>query len=956
MRFEFKPFGLSVLLIVGLWFASPIAEVGHAYQDANGQAESSTDADSDDSSEAPTTPPRPIEIGDVDAWERAGGFRLSRDGAWCGYLVTPNDGDGRVVVKQVEGDTEHRWDVGRGSSSPVFSFDNQWVAFRVAALKEDAEKARKANRPAPSKVVVLELATGESFEIERASSFQFSGESAQWLAVRKTSSGGGSNGWSGSDLVLHALENGQRLNFGNVSSFAFNKSGAYLAMVIDAQDKLGNGLHLFDTSSQTMTVMESESSRYQNLAWHEEGDALTLLKQVESEEHENKLHHIIAYRNVGSADQERFYLDMSTDPGVAEHLTITSNRTPTWTENVQSILFGVHDAQKKPEEKPESDDEEDAGLVIWHWQDERMQSQQQVQESSDKRSNYLCIHHVGDGTTHQLGDERLRSVSVSKPHRFAIATDNTEYELDGNLDGQRYQDIYVIDLVSGEKKLVLEKHRWAFGASPAGNTMLYYLDGHYYIYEMQTGTHRNITENVPVSFIDTEDDHNVVDPPIRPVGWSRDGTAVLLSDNWDIWLVPTNGGEASNLTVDGHETQRRYRAIYNFDENETGIDLSKPNLVSVYGEWTKQSGFGELVGSEPGIEMLVWEDASFGALSKAADADVYAYSRQTQQQSPNYFIVDDRLANAKQVTDTNPHQDQFLWSDGVRLVDYESASGDRLQAALFLPADYVEGRSYPTVVYIYEKLSQRANSYDAPRVGGFSSSIYTSQGYAVLMPDIVYRINDPGVSSVECVVPAVEAAIATGIVDGERVGLHGHSWGGYQTSFLITQTNLFKAAVAGAPLTNLISMYSSIYWNSGSANQPIFESSQGRFTGGYWSVMRAYTTNSPVYYARRVRTPLLLLHNDEDGAVDWNQGIEYFNTLRRLKRPVVMLQYKGENHGLANLANRTDYSYRMLDFFDHYLKGEDAPAWWSEGIDHLDMEDHIRDYRRANQSDEANDE
>jgi len=301
------------------------------------------------------------------------------------------------------------------------------------------------------------------------------------------------------------------------------------------------------------------------------------------------------------------------------------------------------------------------------------------------------------------------------------------------------------------------------------------------------------------------------------------------------------------------------------------------------------------------------------------------------------------LKNGRRLTEANPQQSGFLWSSGARLVDYTSAKGARLQAALFLPAGYEEGKSYPTIVYIYEKLSQSLNRYLMPSPYGFNAAAYTSRGYAVLMPDIVYTINDPGMSAVWCVLPALDAAVATGVVDKTRVGLQGHSWGGYQTSFLITQTDAFAAAAAGAPLTNMISMYSSIYWNTGSANQPIFESSQGRFTGGYWENLEAYARNSPVYFAEKVVTPLLLLHNDKDGAVDWNQGIEYFNTLRRLKKPVVMLQYTGENHGLRKPPNRKDYGIRMREFFDHHLLGGEAPDWLREGVSHLDLKDHLKE-------------
>ncbi len=277
------------------------------------------------------------------------------------------------------------------------------------------------------------------------------------------------------------------------------------------------------------------------------------------------------------------------------------------------------------------------------------------------------------------------------------------------------------------------------------------------------------------------------------------------------------------------------------------------------------------------------------------------------------------------------------------LVDYQSAKGDKLQAALFLPANYEKGKNYPTIVYIYEKLSQSLNRYFTPYANGFNKSFYTSNGYAVLMPDIVYKVNDPGMSAVWCVVPALEAAIATGVVDRAKAGLQGHSWGGYQTAFLVTQTEAFAAAVAGAPLTNMISMYSSIYWNTGSANQPIFESSQGRFSGGYWENLDAYTRNSPVFFAPKVTTPLIILHNDQDGAVTWNQGIEYFNTLRRLKKPVVMLEYVGENHGLQKAANQKDYTVRMKEFFDHYLQGKPAPKWLEEGIPYIKIKDYLKE-------------
>jgi dipeptidyl aminopeptidase/acylaminoacyl peptidase len=318
------------------------------------------------------------------------------------------------------------------------------------------------------------------------------------------------------------------------------------------------------------------------------------------------------------------------------------------------------------------------------------------------------------------------------------------------------------------------------------------------------------------------------------------------------------------------------------------------------------------------------------------------FTRETHAGVPDYYVGDRSLDNARRLTDTNPQQKDYAWSSGTQLITYVNAKGDKLQGALYLPAAYEKGKAYPTIVYIYERLSQNLNQFKAPRANGFNEAYYTSHGYAVFEPDIKYRVNDPGMSAVWSVVPAVKAAIATGIVDPSRVGIQGHSWGGYQTSFLVTQTDIFTAAVAGAPLTNLVSMYSLIYKNTGGTNQAIFESSQGRFYGGYWDNLDAYMRNSPVFHAKNVKTPLMILHNDRDGAVDFTQGVEYFNTLRRLGKPVVMLEYVGENHGLRRPVNQQDYTVRMKEFFDHHLMGRAAPAWLTRGVPRLQMEEHLR--------------
>ena len=419
-------------------------------------------------------------------------------------------------------------------------------------------------------------------------------------------------------------------------------------------------------------------------------------------------------------------------------------------------------------------------------------------------------------------------------------------------------------------------------------------------------------------------------------------------------------GSATNLTVDGKRNRIRYQRLYSFESSAPagggrrggrggrgggGAQLGHRSLAADVLRHLRRAheegGYlAKVDPSKPGAQSLVWDDAKY-SFQKAKDADVYVYTRSRRSTSRTTTSRTRSLKGGRQITDANPQQKDFAWTSGVKLINYTSAKGDKLQGALYLPANYEPGKKYPMLVTIYEKRSNLANSYVTPNETSTPNrSIYTSRGYAVFDPDIVYKINDPGMSAVWCVVPAVKAAIATGIIDSANVGLWGHSWGGYQTAFLVTQTNIFKSAIAGAPLTDMVSMYSSIYWNSGGTNQAIFEVEPGAVQGQLRRQLEAYIRNSPVFHAKNVKTPLIILHDDKDGAVDFNQGITYFNTLAQMDKNVILLEYVGENHGLARPINQKDYAMRQKDWFDHYLKGAPAPDWMTKGIPRIKMDEY----------------
>ncbi|NNM03713.1 MAG: S9 family peptidase, partial [Gemmatimonadetes bacterium] len=722
--------------------------------------------------------PSAIGLQDILSWKRIVGPTLSKDGQWFAHRLSPGEGNSELVVRSTRDETEHRFPVGERGGPVSFSDDSRWVAFAITPTKEEADGPGGGNGPARNDVGLLDLSSGEMTKFEAVSSFAFAGERGGWIALRKypasaaaaSRGGGNGNGESrprGVDLLLHNLASGVQLNLGNVSDFRFDDSGRWLALAIDAQGKAGNGIHLRDMETGVIRVLESAEARYSRLVWAEDRAAFLAFKETEDDDYEDPIYAVVGWTDLDrSSGPEMISYDPHIDSSFPEGMTISTNRPLQWSDAGDAILFGVQDVEMKEgaeeeeegeeaeeeegeaEERPgraadeELDDDEKPDLVIWHWQDPRLQAMQQVQETRDKNFSYLAVYWLDSGRFVRLADDEVDSVTPAGSGYWAVGRDDTEYELMGNLDGRRYQDIYAIDMRSGEREMILERARWANTISPDGAHFLYYRDGHYHTYEFATGQHRNITSEVPTSFIDTEDDHNVVDPPVRARGWTEDGGTVLLSDNWDVWGVDVHGQSATNLTVNGKVDQIRYAGPMQFDpDGDPGVDLSEPTYFQTYGEWTKKSGYSLMTNGRPGPEVLVWDDVRYGQILKAEDADTYVISWTTNETYPDYHLTDSRLRNPRRLTNGFPEQADYLWSDGAMLVDYESDKGDRLQGALYLPANYQEGESYPTIVYFYEKVSQNLHGYTFPTAYGFNKSVYTSNGYAVFMPDIVYTIN-----------------------------------------------------------------------------------------------------------------------------------------------------------------------------------------------------------------------
>jgi len=894
-----------------------------------------------------------LDESDYGAWERLGGATLSPEGTWMAVPIRRVDGDDELRIHHTGRDSTIAVDFGQ---DPSFSADGRWLAYSIGLSEEKKEKLRKQEKPVRRKLGLLNLETGDTTRVASVADFAFS-DDGRWLAMVRYPPQDAPEGMDGADLLLRDLRRGTYTSFGNVADFAWQDAGPRLAMTIDGATQAGNGIRLYNAATGRLRTLASEPGDYTGLAWQPSGTGLAAMRARSAEEWEHKTHVVLAWRDLTDRTPETRRFDPAAVSSFPDSLRIVEYRTPEWTVDGDRLFFGVQtreaaaDSAKTENGGPPPADSaaadtsmqeyDPADVQVWHSGDVEIIPWQEVRAEQDRRDNHLAAWHLDstDGPAWtRLGTELTEDVQVLHGGTRAVGLDETPYRQE-RMFGPVYRDLYVIDVETGERERVARKVQYWEGPSPHGRYLLWLKDDQYHTYDVRTGDTATVTADLPVSVVDRDDDHTVEQkPPFGVAGWTAADSSVLVYDEYDVWRVDPDGTGAERLT-NGRADSVEHRYV-DLTEEAPGepdvIPRDRPLYWSVYDEWTEEHGYARAARLSAAPERTVWNPKMVAGLTRADSADVYAYRVEDFEDPPDYFRAGPGLSDARQVTRTNPFRDEYAWGRS-ELVTYRNAEGDTLQGALFYPANYDPDERYPMITYIYEIRSPAARNFVVPtREHPYNTTVFTQEGYFVFQPDIRYRPRDPGRSAVDAIVPAVEKVIDTAPVDPDRVGLTGHSWGGYQTTFAVTQTDVFAAAVAGAPLTNLVSMYNSIYWRSGGTDARIFEISQGRMEVPPWEDMDAYVANSPLHHVESMETPLLMAFGTDDGAVEFNQGVEFYNAARRAGKQLAFLVYDDENHGLSKAdKNTVDYRNRVLEWFDHYLKGETGPDWIDEGIPYL---------------------
>jgi dienelactone hydrolase len=935
----------------------------------------------------------PVPPTDYGKWESLATPRefggLSPDGKWLAYGINRSNRENELRVTNVaDGSTK----TAAFASQPVFSSDSRWVAYAIGYSESQEEKLRKDKKPVQRKMGLLNLSTGEQIVVDDIESFAFSPTGA-YLAMRRYApekkdspdSGPNPDGEEprGATLLLRQLSTGHDTSFGNVSEYAWQdlpKRGIFLAMTISSEDKTGNGVQFFNSESASVSVLDSSTSVYSGLTWRKHGGDLAVLRSKPDDHREGSTQVALSWTHLGETSEAAYVYDPTADSKFPAGMRTVAFHNPSWSDDGKIVFLGLakwddkiaepkkqgadgagdsksggpsddkdgknsgdKDAKDKPKEK---DAEEPATVDIWNSRDAEVMPKQKLNARNDRQKNMLAAWHVSSGEFVQLGKDVDEHVVPLKNQPTAYAANWSAYTMERSI-GRPAADIYLIDLASGDRTKIQDRLNddYYVEASPSGKYILYFRDDQYWTVNTATRAVFNITKSVPTAFVDREADYTIKQKPAFGLaGWTRDDSSVILYDKFDLWQVAPDGSKATKLT-DGAADQVRHRYI-KLDRDEEFIDADKPLYLSLFGIWTKKSGYARLkldASGKPSEEHLIWTDKSVDRLGKAQDADVFEYVVQTFTESPNTFISGPDLKNPKQITKTNPFQGDYAWGR-EELIDYKNSRGERLQGALYYPAGYDPAKKYPMIVYMYEKLSDGLHQYSAPSERNYyNAGAITSHGYFLLEPDIVFRPREPGVSVVDCVTSAVKRVIQMNVIDPKKVGVMGHSWGGFDSVYLATHTtDFFAAAVAGAPITDLVSNYGNHHWSSGIAETDHIETGQQRMEVPLYEDLQAYIRNSAVFNVQNMTTPLMIEVGDSDGTVFFHQGVELYNIARRAKKNVVLLEYAGEDHGLRKKANQMDYQHRIFAWFGHYLKDEPAASWITNGESYLDRERELK--------------
>ncbi len=894
-----------------------------------------------------------LDHNDYKLWNTIKDEAIAPDGSHTLYSLERGEKDHFFKVQDAKGNFILEYDRGQKGQ---FMYDSKYAVFTIKAWKDSvmAMKKRKVKKDKLPKdsLGIFNLKTKSLVKIGPLKSYKipdkWSGTVAYQLEdIKKGKKEEGKDSLTepkkkkdkpkkvgkknGYHLVVLNLETQQKDTVKFVTDYLFAKKGKWLAYASTGATKDSDaGVFVRNLESgETLALHQSPKAKYFKLGFSESGKNLGFIVDADTTKVQVRPNELYLWQEGDQAAQK--LMDNTKTPS---SYVVSKYGKVHFSEDESKLYFGL---ARPPIEKDTSLlDEEIVNVEVWTYDEPKLYTVQELQLKNDSIRSFVTAFDLNTKKMVRIADKTHMDTELGDKGNanMALVRTSMPYDLASQWTARRYYDYKVVNTVTGETQQEFKKVP-RMELSPKANYGYGYsrVDSTWFTYNLSSGKHTLLTKDQV--FYSEENDYPNYPFPYGMAGWTKEDKHLLVYDRYDIWKIHPETGAKVKLT-NGRTSKTVYRYL-DLDEEEEAIDFTQPLLLSTFNELTKDGGYATYNPKANRVTPLISGPYSYSEPQKALLANRLIFTRQSFGEFPDLRISDLNFKKPIKLSNANPQQKDYNWGT-IELMDWISLDGKKLQGLLVKPEDFDPAKKYPLLVNFYEKSSDRIHRHRHPRAerSSLNYSFYTSRGYVIFNPDVEYRVGYPGESAYNCVIPGVTSLVEKGFVDKDNIGVQGHSWGGYQIAYLVTKTDIFKAAESGAPVPNMISAYGGIRWWTGLSRQFQYEHTQSRIGGTPWEYPSRYIENSPIFNVDKINTPLLIMHNDADGHVPWYQGIEFFVSLRRLGKPSWFLNYNGEPHWPLKLQNRTDFSIRMAQFFDHYLKGEGKPSWMERGVPPLE--------------------
>jgi dipeptidyl aminopeptidase/acylaminoacyl peptidase len=902
---------------------------------------------------------------DYDHWKSMRYSQISKDASIVTYEINPQRGDGNLFILNNKTEkTEKIYRASRAKISPMSDF----VAFRIKApfdtiRKKTLDKVKKSKMPKDTLAIWL---TKESklLKFKNLKKFTIPADASSWIAYSYTSekkkekkAAKDSTELSTDkkivkdsiiekkkkplklkkqNLVIFNPINNKKFEYKHVTDYTISRNGEKVLFVQQTGDtlKINNLFSLNTKTEKLVKLAEGKDYDFKKLTISRDGQKLAYLQSTDS----LKTH--IYSLLVKRSPKAKLNVLLDTLNKTVNGMIASENGDVNFSKNGKRLFFGI--ANKPVQKKKDTlTAKEKYHLDVWNYRDVHIKPYENKRAKKEKKRTYETVYNFKKKNIVQIETPEIKESSVynNGDNTLALTYDGTPY---GRLidSEDSFYDVRIKNIETSKEELVLRKFKSSTRISPSEKYLTYWqvADSCWYAYNIKSKKTVALTKSIKLHFY-----NEIMDMPMDPssygiAGWTKGDKSILLYDKYDVWSVdPSGKAKAKNITKGyGRKNNISFRRV-NLDR-EINYISEKELILSAFNNKNKKSGYFSVSINGGTPKELIYEDMSFStrAFKKAKNANKLLFTKGSFKEYPELYISDLSFKNAKKISDTNPQQKDYNWGS-VELVNWTNGDGIEMQGLLYKPENFDANKKYPMLVYFYERSTNGLHSHHVPQPNWsiINRSYCVSNGYLIFVPDITYKnkVGFPGEAAYSSIVTGTLAMCDRyKFVDKENLALQGQSWGGYQIAYLVTRTNLYKCAMAGAPVSNMTSAYGGIRWGSGMSRQFQYEHTQTRLGGTLWDSTIQYIENSPIFFAPKIKTPLLIMHNDKDGAVPWYQGIELFMSMRRLNKPCWMLTYNGEDHNLTRRANRKDLSIRTMQFFDFYLKGAKEPVWMNSGV------------------------